>query len=125
MSVKHTWEPRGLYIQYIGRVTGRELIESSLKLSGHPKFDKIDYVLADWSQATESTVTAEDVRELAAYIEAMAKTNPNVKNVTVMYPDETRQALVALFALFTENFSWQNHAVHSLEEGRAWLAENI
>lgn len=121
MGVINNWEANGLYIQYIGHVSGAEMLAAALEVSGDPRFDDIRYVLSDWRQATETSITPDHIRELVAYVNAMAKSNPKIKNATVMYDDEERKAKVALYGVLAEDSPWQIDFFDTIEEARAWI----
>ena len=55
------------------------------------------------------------------YISAIAKSNPRIKNVTVMNSNESRQALVSLYGMLTEHTTWEMEAFLTLKEAREWL----
>lgn len=126
MTIANNWNSsRYLHVQYLDTICGQDMLDGALEISGDPRFDDLRVVIGDWSGAEESTVTEEDVEQLAAFISAMAISNPNVTHLTIMYQgNETRQAMVSLFTVLTHNTPWTTKAFHSLEEGLGWLEEN-
>jgi len=125
MTIKHHWEKHGLHTQYIGNLTGKELLKAALDTSGHPRFDELRYVIGDWSYALETTTDPADVEELIAYITAMAFTNPTIKNASVMNEKESNQGLVSLYALLARELPWDVRSFHTLQEARVWVREGL
>lgn len=122
MPVQHHWESKQLlHTSYIGKVTADELINAALEVSGDQRFDDLSYIIGDWSQSTVSTITMDDVERLAAYISAISKSNPSIKNVSVMNRNESSQSLISIYSMFTEQTSWEMEAFHSMVEAREWL----
>jgi len=125
MTIKHNWEKHGLHTQYMGNLTGKELLQAALDTSGHPQFDELLYIIGDWSGSLETTTDRADVEELVAYIRAMAVTNPRIKNASVMNEKESNQALVSFYALLAEELTWDVRSFHTLEEARIWVGEEL
>jgi hypothetical protein len=122
MAIKHLWESsKVLHILYTGNISGEELLNSALEISGSEHFDSLRHIIADWREAGATTVTLEDVEALAAYIRAMTITNPNIKNVSIMNQREENQALVTFYASLTKDSLWQVASVKTMEEARQWL----
>jgi hypothetical protein len=122
MSIEHHWEGQGIYIRYGGSITGAQLLRAALDQSGDPRFDDMRYVIIDLFNAQHSTVNADDMKEMAAYIRAMGKSNANVRLAVVMFPDsKERQALAYLYKQLVERSSWDTRVFHTLEEAREWV----
>ena len=123
MPVEHRWESKQLlHTYYTGKVTADDLINGALEIGSDPRFDDLRYIIGDWTKSTQSTITVEDVEHLSAYISAIAKSNPRIKNVTVMNSVESRQALVSLYGMLTEQTTWEVNAFLTLKEAREWLS---
>ena len=122
MTIKLEWETKQLLVmQYTGVVQGQELLDISLKLSGDPRFDDLRFILSNWANVKKTKVSTKDVKNLAAYVSAMAKTNGNIKNATVVSNTEEGEALATFYEHLTQGISWQ--VAHFKEEkaARAWL----
>ena len=121
MTVEYCWEPEGIYIRFSGSITGVGILAAALDASGDPRFDDISYALVDLFDARSSTVNAEDMKQMAAYVSAMSLTNPRIKNAIVMFPDnEERSALAALYQMLTDNLPWEIKLFETLDAAREW-----
>lgn len=121
MPIVHDWSAKGLHTKYIGSISGDDLVEDALKVSGDPRFDDIRYVIGDWTESGSNTIGIDDVERLAACMKAVAKSNPYIKNATVMDADEERAALVGLYLFLTEDIPWEVDAFKTLEEAKFWV----
>ena len=120
MPISHEWNPPLLVTRYTGKVTGEELIQEAISVSGDPRFDSLRYIIGDWTGATESETTPEDVEKLAVYIEQISRSNPNVKNATITYNRESSKALAALYLMLTETTSWKTEMFNTMEGALNW-----
>lgn len=125
VAIEHIWKTNGLHIRYYDSVEGSSLVAAALVVGSDERFDDLRYILSDWSDCTDSNVGVDDVGELAAYISAMARSNPRITNLNVMRNDLDNQAFVNLYMFLTDEVPWKVLAYWSLEEARAWLRDNM
>lgn len=125
MTIEHCWQPKGLHIRYLNTVTGEALVQAALDVGGDERFDSLRYVISDWSQCCVADVGVEDVEQLAAYIAAMARSNPRIYHLNVMRADLNNQAFINLYMFLTDEIPWQVTAYRSLAEARDWLQGNL
>ena len=97
------------------------MLESVLAVGGDERFHDLRYVIGDWTDCTESGVSVKDVEKLAAYVSAMARSNPHITNVSVMHSDFNPQAMINLYFYLTSETPWTMVAVRSLDEARRHL----
>lgn len=121
MAIKDIWESRQtLYTIYSGKVTGEDLVASSLEKSGDARFDDIRFIIADWLQATDIEISPEDVKHLVACLRSISRLCPNAKNASIVNRDETGNSLVAWYKYLADDLSWDIGIFHSEEEAREW-----
>ena len=122
MAITHHWVSKELLIaEYSGKVTGQELVAAVLEISGDPRFYDLRGVLGDWRNITEPSLTTGDMEKTAAYVEAIAKSAPNIKLATLMLHEESREALEAFFSLLVEHTSWETEGFNNPEAACRWL----
>ena len=124
MPVENEWHSNGVVTTYLGDVTGEELINNSLELGGDVRFDGFRYVVTNWSKAQSTHITPEEVRVLVAYLKAMAKSNPFIRQATVMHDSEDRQATVGLYTYLMEGIPWEVAFFSEMDEALAWANES-
>lgn len=122
MAINHQWVTEELlHTRYIGQVTGKELLQAAYDIGGDPRMDKIRYVIGDWSQVKDAQVSADDVRELAAYIIALSKSYPLVKNASVVANYESGEARATLYDVLTADAAWETATFATYEEAIDWF----
>lgn len=124
MAIEHIWSPSGLHIRYLDSVSGDSLVADALEVGGDERFDDLRFIISDWSECVEPRVDIADVERLAAFISAMARTNPRIVNLNVMREDFNNQAFVNLYMFLTDELPWQVLAFRSLDEAKEWLGNN-
>jgi len=120
MPYEITWERRGVYRRYFGRLTDAEFIGAVVEVEGSPRFYDIRYAILDFLEMEEFVVRNESfLEETAALNFAAAMSNPNIKvAVVAVSPVVLRLAeqykAHALRPYTTEVFS-------TLAEARTWV----
>ncbi|MET1254402.1 hypothetical protein [Aliikangiella maris] len=121
MTVVYDWLSDELvHATYSGIVTGEDLIASVLHVGNSIKMEKIRYIISDWSKIGESRIKPDDIRQLAAYIYALAKSFPGVKNASVVAEYESGQARAYFYEVLTKDTSWQLKTFTSFEQALQW-----
>lgn len=126
MPVINHWEDNGLRIEYEGGVSNSELFESVQALSSDPRFDHIHYILSDWQNAIPVQRQPEDIEKLTHWVDALARSNPNIVNAVVTpADDESGLALAAFYCMLAEGRPWRTDCFTSTDEARVWIAEQV
>jgi hypothetical protein len=114
------WDPpSGLIKRHFGHVTGSEVLEANRIAERDVRFDSLRYVVNDFSECTEVTVSPAEIEEIAAIDRAAAATNPNIRlAIVATHPDvvaaSTAYANDPLTRFATRVFS-------SINAARSWL----
>lgn len=115
--VDDNWSVPGLvYTRYLGVVTGAELIQSALDKSGDERLDNIAYIVGDWTGVERTDISAQDVKELIAFLNAVARCCPNAKNASIVNRNDTGLALVAWYRHLGETLPWQLDIFHDTQD---------
>ncbi|WP_444996972.1 hypothetical protein [Aliikangiella sp. IMCC44359] len=121
MTVVHDWiSDELLRVNYSGDVTGQELLDSVMLVGEDVRMEKLRYIIADWSTIKDAQITADDIRQLAAYILALSKSFPGVKNVSVVSDYESGQARASFYEFLAEESSWVIGTCASYQEALDW-----
>ena len=119
MSYINTWEKDGVYRKYSHRVTGQEVIQALQDVHGDAKFDYIRYVINDLLDVTEHHVTDKEIRTIAAFDNAAALSNPNIK-VAVVATMSTIQDLASMYSELISTSPYACEIFTTIGEARAW-----
>lgn len=79
MPLNQKWLPaERLHMTYHGKVTSKELVESTIGLSSDPRFDNLKSLISDWTDPGNANLQfAEDeIRQLVAHMRSLALSNP-------------------------------------------------
>lgn len=123
MAIIHQWlSKKLLHTHYVGLVTGREMIDAAIEISADPRFDDIRFVIGDWSAITNAQISVDEVKELAAFVGAVAVSFPRIINASVVANYESGQARAALYNDLAQNSPWQTKTFSSLDSAMEWLS---
>lgn len=121
MAIEEIWETKDiLRVVYSGTVSGPELLESSLKLSGDARFEDIRLFLADWSDIKRVAISPEDIKQLVACLRSASRLCPHAKNASVIRLNDTSTALLGWYKFLADDLSWDVEVFQTEEEARAW-----
>gem|GEM_PF-815437 len=109
-----------LLTRYTGSVTGQEMITSTLEKSGDERFDRVKYILQDWTQVEDVYVSRQNVRELVACLRPISRICPKAKNASIVNPDDTGSALMAWYKYLADDLTWEVDIFTSHAEAEAW-----
>lgn len=112
------WEPRGVYWEYSGDVSGAEIIEASTAIYGDPRFDDLKYKLVNFLNISNLDVRKMDVEIIASQHKAASLSNPHIKTAIVI---SEPAPLLGVFIAQLSKSPWEVKAFESLAEARAWV----
>lgn len=125
MTIKLDWlSDQELHIHYIDSVSGDELVQSALGVSGDRRFDSLRKVMAIWirGNVNDTQLGVKDIETFAACNKAMAKTNPKVRVASVLLPNDVhRGTLARLLEAIGSDDPWDRELFYVIEEAQSWL----
>ena len=126
MAVLLEWTKKHIVIiRVLDSVSGAEVIDALLTLSGDARFDDIRGLIYDWSGYLFllDEIDVNDVEKLAEITRAMAKSNSQVKQGVVLMDGtiDHRGAFFSIFEVLTADLPWQTASFETLELALAWV----
>ena len=118
MTYKLDWESNGIYWEYYGNVSGKEIIEASTTIYGDERFDTLKYKLVNFLGVESIEMDEDEVALIAYQHRAAERSNPNIKNAIVI---KTDGKLANMFAAFFRDSSWEVQVFQDLDEANNWL----
>lgn len=88
MPHEYTWEPTGLYRKFTGEVDGEEILTSNFEVQVHPNFEHIKYIINDFREMTEFTITTAHTRTYAKTDDIISVTKGRLKIAIIAIQDE-------------------------------------
>lgn len=123
MPYQLTWEPEGVYRQYVGRVPIEERTASFDAICGDPRFDALRYCITDYLGATDYEVDEMATTEIAARHIGATRTNPRIVIAAVAVDPVVIGAIEHFKAL---NFIRNPYRIFpTLAEARAWVGGHL
>jgi len=119
MPHKLTWEPKGVYWKYSGKVTGAEIIETSTAIYGDPRFDDLLYKLVDFTDIESIDMNNQDIIEIACLHKAAGLSNPRIKNAILISANTSK--LANKFAAFFDDSPWDVQIFQEIDKANSWL----
>ena len=118
------WEERGVHLVFTGHVTGQEIKQAGDAMYGHKGFDAIRYQIFDFTDATDFSISLEDMKEIAAIDASAASTNPKIRQAIVSN-SETIDAALAIYGKNQPDLPWITEGLATLEDARSWIATSV
>ncbi len=122
MAITHHWlSDKLLHTCYQDKVTGEELIVAAREVAADPRFENIRFIIGDWREIKDAQISPDDIRELAAYILALAKSFPMVKNASLVAGYESGEARASLYDILLKGCPWDTATFATFEEALDWF----
>lgn len=122
MTHKLNWESDGIYWEYYGKVSGKEIVEASTAIYGDERFDTLKYKLVNFLGVESIEMDEEEVALIAHQHRAAERSNPYLKNAIVIKPGNK---LADMFAAFFTDSSWDVQVFQDLDEANHWLGRKV
>ncbi len=121
MPYEITWEMRGVYRRYFGRLTDQEFVQAVREVEGSPRFYDIRYAILDFLDMEEFVIDDPSFIDVTAALNAAAaQDNPNIKVAVVAVSPVVLRLAEAYQAHRLTPFVTK--AFSTVEAARVWLA---
>ena len=121
MPHENTWETEGLYRVFTGEVSGDEILESNFELHVHPDFQKIKYVINDFTAVTSQTIAAVHTKAYAKTDDIISNTKGSLKIALIVI----NEPLISLANSYREQMigsSFECEIFQSIDDARNWVS---
>ena len=122
MSHINRWEEQGLYRKYIGVVSGEEILESNLKLHEHPDFANIKYVINDFTEMIEHSITIAHTDIYAKTDEIASNTKGKLK-IAIVVVNTEHYDLAVHYKQMMQGKLFECEIYNLLEDARQWVCD--
>jgi len=116
---KIEWANNGIYWQYYGDITGKEIIEVSQLIYTDPRFSKLKYKLVDFLDIDSISLSKVETAEIVDLHKAAALSNGNIENAVVT---SSNGELANKFAFFFSSLCWEFFVFQDRDKGSNWLS---
>ncbi len=124
IEVQYTQDNIGLVFCAVGKVTGKEIIDTQSSIYRTQKFTNLRYWIVDRSRCTEYEVSADEVDQIAAMDNAAAKKNPKLLMALVAETDLQFGVSRMYEALVDEN-GFKTMSFRDRESAEMWIKREL
>jgi len=121
MTHSITWENKGVYRQFKGLVSGEEILESNFALQADARFTGIDYIINDFTDVTEHTITITDTNAYAVTDEIAANKKPNIK-IAIVVTKKDLFDLADTYCDLMKAMKFDTKIFKTIEQARRWIS---
>ena len=122
MPHTNTWEAKGLYRKFTGEISVFEILDSNFKLHEHPDFQKIKYIINDFTEVTGHSIEASHTEVFAKTDEIASYTKGKLKIALLV----TQAALIPLAKGYREQMkdkTFECEILQTIEAAREWVGK--
>ncbi|MCK4839447.1 MAG: hypothetical protein KAS94_11645 [Desulfobulbaceae bacterium] len=119
MSHTNTWETNGLYRKFTGVITAGEILESNFKIHVHPDFQKIKYIINDFTEISEHSLEKLHMKAYALTDDVISETKGHLKIAIVVNQD----ALIDLAKNYRQQMKdkmFECEIFQTVDDARSW-----
>ena len=120
MPYTNTWEEHGLYRKFTENISGDEILESNFELHAHPEFQKIKYIINDFTEVTGHSIQGSHTKAYASSDGIISNSKGPLKIAIIV----TKDPLIALANAYREQIKGdllKCEIYSTLEDARNWL----
>lgn len=121
MTHSITWENNGIYRQFKGLVSGEEILESNFALQADARFVDINYIINDFTDVTEHTITVTDTNAYAITDEIAANKKPNIK-IAIVVTKKDLFDLADTYSALMKAMKFDVKIFKTTEQARLWVS---
>ena len=105
--------------RFFGYVSRKEMLQTVIDTESDPRFDDLRFVINDFLDVRNISVSSDDVEYISAVDRAAAATNPNIRIAVVA----NRPEIIALADQYANSpmNAYPTRIFATLAEARAWL----
>ena len=122
MSYKNIWKENVLHRTFSEKTSAKEVLDSNLLIHGDSRFDRINYIINDFTQIDDFEVTEPEVREIVAIDNAAVNSKPRLKIAIVA----TLQPLLEWINLYCnkmESSSYECKIFSDKDDAHEWTTK--
>jgi hypothetical protein len=114
------WEPKGVVIEFSGRVSIVDIKGAAEEYSGDRRFDELDFIIADYSQVSSCAARPAEIEDVWIVDYGAKRSNPKVRKAVVA----TNTEVIALADFYVHRLgdAFTLQVFSTLVEARIWVS---
>lgn len=122
MPYEISWEQHGVLKHHYGHLTGREMLDAMIAVSGSRRYDALRYIINDFSAVNSHSIAREDLEQFAALRIGAVRSNRRLLSPFV--PGSEAGTMITHFIQTPEYRNEHKVVVFpTLDAARAWLTQ--
>jgi len=120
MPHTNTWEQNGLLRKFTGKIQPEEILRSNFEIHAHPEFEKIAYIINDFTEVNDSSVDVSHTKIYAVTDDVISNTKGKL-NIAFIINKDTHVNLVNSYRNQMENRLFKCEIFKTIDDARKWL----
>lgn len=121
MAHKSIWTSDGLIRKFSGKITPDEILKSNLDLYSDPKFEKIKYIINDFTSIKCHTIDASHTKVYASTDDIISNTKGKYK-IAIVVNENTNTHLANSYKNEMKNSYFKCEVFQSVEDAKEWVS---
>jgi len=122
MPHTNSWESEGLYRQFTGEISGEEILASNFELQAHPEFQKINYIINDFTEVTGHSIDMNHTKIYATTDDIISRSKGNLK-IAIVVIQESLIDLALNYRELMKGMLFECEIFQSIEDARDWVSK--
>ena len=121
MPYTNNWEEKGLYRKFTGTINGVEILEANLKLHVDARFNKIKYVINDFTEVSDLRVETKHTNAYAASDKVISDRMRGLK-IAIVVTTELQITLAKAYLEQMKDSNFRCEIFTNLDDAYKWAA---
>lgn len=119
MGYRLSWEGCNPTMTFFGHVTYQEILRCYNKILGHHCFDRIQYLITDYSDVQSVEVSEDNLFDIGTLVYSSTRWNNHIRNAQVARLEEAAR-LIRRFMKRMEKSGWTCRYFADRDEAKKW-----
>ncbi len=124
IEVRYTDDDLGIDFCAVGRVTGKDVIESKVTIFQEEGFARLKYWIVDRSRCVEYEVNADDVRSIAELDNEAAKINPDLL-IALISETDLQFGMSRMYEAHIDEFGFKTKSFRDRASANEWIQKEM
>ena len=122
MSYQNIWKENVLHRTFSEKTSAKEVLDSNLLIHGDSRFDRINYIINDFTQIDDFEVTEPEVREIVAIDNAAVNSKPRLK-IAIVATLQPLLEWINLYCKKMESSSYECKIFSDKDDAHEWTSK--
>ena len=115
-----TWEQNGLLRKFRGKINPEEILKSNFEIHEHPEFEKIAYIINDFTEVSDLSVDVSHTKIYASTDDIISNTKGKL-NIAFIVNQDTHLNLANSYRNQMKNKFFKCEIFKTVDDARRWV----